>query len=178
LGGNNLTSHSSRQSALSQSVHAHGLRHHHPQLNGMETTLLLVEALWQFERSADKPPTRIAKARLKGWSRLLERHLGLGSGAPLKRQWASFSFPPYWFYDYLTALDCLRDSAGRPDRAAQQAIDLVRARRRQDGTWRRGAKHAGKTHFEMESAGGPSRWNTLRAMRVLDWWAESSAERA
>ncbi len=131
-----------------------------------ETTLLVLEALLQFERAHKDSADRIPVVRQRGWRFLLSRRLGLDSGRPLKRKWGVFAFPPYWFYDCLTALDCLRDSQGDRDPGAQDAIDLVRARRRPDGRWGLGGKHPGRTYFEMETASEPSRWNTLRAMRV------------
>ena len=135
-----------------------------------ETTLLAVEALLQFQRRAAGHTAAIAGARRRGWRFLLDRRLGFEPDGRSKRAWASFSFPPYWYYDYLTALDCLRDSGGDRDHGAQAAIDLLGARRKRDGRWGRGAKHVGRTYFDLEAPGQPSRWNTLRAMRVLEWW--------
>jgi hypothetical protein len=140
-----------------------------------ETTLLVVEALMQFERASGERAGPVSVARQRGWRFLLERNLGLESGGPIKGGWTSFSFPPYWFYDCLTALDCLRASGYERDPGAQKAVDLVNARCVQNGRWQRGAKHAGRTYFEMEPAGEPSRWNTLRALRVLEWWDDSTA---
>lgn len=140
-----------------------------------ETTLVVLEALLQFERAHEESTGRIPGVRERGWRFLLDRHLGIESGGPLKRGWSAFAFPPYWFYDCLTALDSLRDSQGGRDPGAQDAIDLVRARRKGDGRWGRGGKHPGRTYFEMEIAGEPSRWNTLRALRVLEWWDAAAA---
>lgn len=135
-----------------------------------ETTLLVLEALMQFQRTSRDCANEIPLARRLGWRFLFSRELGFESGEPLKRGWISFPFPPYWFYDYLTVLDCLRASQGDRDPGAGKAVDVVRARRRRDGRWGRGARHAGRIYFDMEAVGEPSRWNTLRAMRVLDWW--------
>jgi len=55
------------------------------------------------------------------------------------------------------------------------AIDLVRKKRRADGTWPLQNRHPGKVHFEMEAPGEPSPWNTLRALRVLRWWTDSAS---
>jgi hypothetical protein len=82
-----------------------------------------------------------------------------------------FVFPPRWHYDVLRALDYFQECrAPRDDRLAD-AIALVRGRRRPDGRWRLPAGYPGRRHFEMEKAGEPSRWNTLRALRVLKWAA-------
>jgi hypothetical protein len=143
-----------------------------------ETTLLVLESLTQYERAPGAHTLQVGAARQQGWRFLFERELGFESGKPVKPGWASFWFPPYWFYDCLAVLDCLRDSRGDRDPGAREALDVVRARRRRDGRWGRGGKHAGRTHFDMEAAGQPSRWNTLRALRVLDWWNDSSSASA
>ncbi|MDH3493790.1 MAG: hypothetical protein OEM82_09590, partial [Acidobacteriota bacterium] len=70
-------------------------------------------------------------------------------------------------YDFLRALDYFRYSGTEFDPRMQPAIDLLIKKKGKDGRWRLGAKHPGQVHFEMEKAGKPSRWNTLRALRVL-----------
>lgn len=144
----------------------------------LETTLLVVDALMQFERASTSCSDQVQAARQQGWHFLLDHELGFGQGGPLKRGWVSFSFPPYWFYDCLTVLASLRDSGCDRDTRAQRAVDLVRARRGQDGRWRLDAKHAGRTYFEMERTGESSRWITLRAARVLEWWGDAWAGNA
>ena len=49
------------------------------------------------------------------------------------------------------------------------ALDLLRKRRRRDGTWPVQQRYSGRVWFDMERTGGLSRWNTLRALRVLRW---------
>ncbi|MBN1319221.1 MAG: hypothetical protein JXA87_00125 [Thermoleophilia bacterium] len=137
-----------------------------------ETTLLVLEALVQSWGVAGGGPAGYASpaAVRKGRQFLLGHDLYLASGRPIKAGWASFSFPPYWFYDVLTVLDHLRSTGATPSPRMQKAVELVESRRGSDGTWKLGAKHQGRTFFDMEPAGRPSRWNTLRALRVLDWW--------
>ena len=83
-----------------------------------------------------------------------------------------FSFPYWWHYDVLRAMDHFRAAEAPWDDRLDDALALVEARRGRDGTWRRQNRYSGRTWFEMEQAGRPSRWNTLRARRVLRW-AES-----
>ncbi|MGD0201921.1 MAG: hypothetical protein ABSD27_14355, partial [Bryobacteraceae bacterium] len=93
------------------------------------------------------------------------------TGRVVKPALLRFVFPPRWHYDVLRALDYFQECrAPRDDRLAD-AIALVRGRRRPDGRWRLPAGYPGRRHFEMEKAGEPSRWNTLRALRVLKWAA-------
>jgi hypothetical protein len=78
------------------------------------------------------------------------------------------SFPFRYRYDVLRALDWFR-YADRPyDPRMDDALELLRSKRRKDGTWPLQCRHPGESHFEMERTGGPSRWNTLRALRVLE----------
>ncbi len=77
------------------------------------------------------------------------------------------SYPSRWKYDILRALDYFRAAGVGYDPRMQSALDVLAQKERKDHTWPVQAKHAGQTHFEMEKTGGPSRWNTLRALRVL-----------
>ena len=124
----------------------------------------------RFQRVSGTHGESIAAGTARGLRFLFRNELGFETGGPAKPGWSSFSFPPYWFYDCLTVLDYLHDRQADRDPGAFKAVDLVKARRRRDGRWRLGAKHAGRTFFDLEGAGEPSRWNTLRAMRVRDWW--------
>ena len=84
----------------------------------------------------------------------------------------SFSFPRYWYYDVLRALEHLARSGADRDPRALEAVDLVRSRRRPDGRWNLGRRHSGRTWLTMERGGQPSRMITLGALRVLNWWDE------
>jgi hypothetical protein len=88
------------------------------------------------------------------------------TGEIVRESFTRFSFPHYWYYDVLRALDYWRAFTWDP--RLDEALDLVRRKRRQ-GTWTLQAKHTGDTWFDMERPGTPSRWNTLRALRVIDW---------
>jgi hypothetical protein len=81
-----------------------------------------------------------------------------------------FAFPPRWHYDVLRALDYFQAVNAPRDPRLAEAIDIVRKGRGEDGRWPLQQAFKGKTYFEMERLGGPSRWNTLRALRVLKWW--------
>lgn len=90
------------------------------------------------------------------------------TGEIIKKEFLRLPYPSRWKYDILRALDYFRLAQVPFDTAMQPAIDVLLKKRRKDGTWPMQAKHPGQVHFEMEQAGKPSRWNTLRAMRVLD----------
>ena len=81
-----------------------------------------------------------------------------------------FSFPPRWHYDVLRGLDYFRECGSPRDKRLEEGIMLVEVRRWDDGRWLLQNRYPGRTFFEMEDLGEPSRWNTLRALRVLRWW--------
>ena len=81
-----------------------------------------------------------------------------------------FSFPTYWYYDVLRGLDYFRSTGAAPDGRCAEAIALVAGKRGEEGRWPLENTHQGPTHIEMEGPeGSASRWNTLRALRVLRW---------
>ncbi len=87
------------------------------------------------------------------------------TGEIINPAFLKFPFPPRWKYDILRALDYFRSVNAPYDERMQPAIDHLLKKRRKDGRWNQMAKHAGLLHFEMEKAGQPGRWNTLRALR-------------
>ncbi|MDX1415737.1 MAG: hypothetical protein R3293_16185 [Candidatus Promineifilaceae bacterium] len=89
------------------------------------------------------------------------------TGQIIDKRYLMLSFPSRWRYDILRALDYFQSAAIPYDPRMQDALDVLLKKRRKDGIWPVQARHPGKTHFEMEKTGGPSRWNTLRALRVL-----------
>jgi len=92
------------------------------------------------------------------------------TGEIIKPVFTRFSFPPRWHYDILRALDYFQAVNAPCDRRLAEAIDIVRNSQRDDGRWSLQHSYKGKTYFELERLGAPSRWNTLRALRVLKWW--------
>jgi hypothetical protein len=109
---------------------------------------------------------------------MLERRLfrRKSTGEVINPRWLQFSFPHWYFYDVLRGLDYLRDAGDKPDERVAEAISVVEGNRGPDGRWPLQNIRKGAAHFQMEDGeGSPSRWNTLRAMRVLDWFARVSA---
>ena len=89
------------------------------------------------------------------------------TGEVIHKKFTMLSYPSRWFYDILRALDYFQFAKVDYDPRMQDALDILKKKRRKDGKWPVQAKHAGQVHFEMESLREPSRWNTLRALRVL-----------
>lgn len=136
------------------------------------TTIDVLEGLLMYERARGASPELTARRR-RGDEYLLERRLlrRKSTGDVVVPGWLEFSFPVYWHYDVLRALDYFRDVGDPPDPRVAEAIDLVRSKRQPDGRWLLENTHRGAVHFALEDGDGrPSRWNTLRALRVLDWY--------
>jgi hypothetical protein len=135
------------------------------------TTINVLEGLLAHERRTGSSP-ELAEARRRGEEYLLERGLfrRKRTGETVEPSWLEFSFPVRWQYDVLRALDYFRSAGEAPDPRIAEAVESVRSKRQPDGTWVLENTHSGKVHFSMEDGdGNPSRWNTLRAMRVLNW---------
>jgi hypothetical protein len=147
--------------------------------SSFNSTLCVLEGLLEYEK-AKGATSAVRDARLRGQEYLLERKLfrSLSTGEVIDRDrksdrdWREFSFPTRWHYDVLWALDYLRKAGANPDERAAEAIDLVAAKQHRNGRWPLDNRHAGKVHFDMEGRRGTaSRWNTLRALRVLNWYS-------
>jgi hypothetical protein len=143
--------------------------------SSFHSTICVLEGLLEYE-TAKGPRPEVTAARLRGQEYLLERRLfrSRSTGQVINPAWTQISFPTRWHYDILWGLDYLRRAGVEPDDRIAEAVDLVANKRDRLGRWPLENPHAGTAHFEMEgSAGEPSRWNTLRALRVLRW-AETS----
>ena len=141
------------------------------------TTINVLEGLLAHERARGGTYESIA-ARRRGEEYLIERKLfrRKSTGGVGNPQWLQFSFPIRWHYDVLRALEYFRSVGDAPDSRMDEAINLLRAKRQPDGIWLLENTHPGKVHFEFENGDNqPSRWNTLRAMRVLKWCEKSTA---
>jgi hypothetical protein len=135
--------------------------------SSFDTTINVLDGLLEFER-ATGGSAAVTEARLSGEEYLLERNLlrRKSSGEIIKSDYLDFAFPYYWRYDVLRALDYFRRSGAKPDPRMAEAVELVRSKRQSDGRWLVDRVHRGRVHFAIAG----ERWNTLRALRVLDWW--------
>jgi len=144
--------------------------------SSFDTTIDVLDGLVEFER-ANGVSDAVSDARRSGEEYLLERSLfrRKSTGAVVDPAYLEFAFPYYWHYDVLRALDYFCQSGAPPDPRMADAVDVVRSKRQPDGRWLLDRIHPGRVHFAMEEGvGRPSRFNTLRALRVLEWWERST----
>jgi hypothetical protein len=143
-------------------------------VSSLETTLNVLEGLLAYERALGGSAT-VREARHRGEAYLLERRLfrRRTTGEVIDEAWLRFAFPTWYHYDVLRALDYLQSTGEAPDPRVGEAIEVVEGSRQDDGRWPLRRVHAGATAIDMEAGEGtPSRWNTLRALRVLEWYAQ------
>ncbi|PNI08926.1 hypothetical protein CXX84_10150 [Arthrobacter sp. AFG7.2] len=140
--------------------------------SSFHTTICVLEGLLEHER-AGGGTAELRKARRLGEEYLLERRLLRRKSTTelISRDWLQFSFPTRWYYDVFRGLDYFRSAGGAADERLEEAAEVVRSKQQPDGTWLLENTHPGKVHFELEVGDGQSsRWNTLRALRVLRWY--------
>ena len=145
--------------------------------SSFHTTICVLEGLLDYEQAGRKSAA-VAKARKKAENYLLERRMfrSLRTGEVIDKRWLRFSFPAFWHYDVLRGLDYLRNAGIKPDSRVSDAIETVLERRHQNGRWPLNLLHPEYIPLEMETGvGSASRWNTLRALRVLRWYDNSTA---
>jgi hypothetical protein len=147
-----------------------------PAPSSFASTLDVIDALLRWERHTGGSE-EVRRARRNGEEYLLKRSLfrSFRTGDEVNPEWASFSYPTRWHYDLLKATEYFAMRGGAPDPRLAEAIELVRAKRQPDGRWLLENTHPGAVHFRFEEPDGtPSRWNTLRALRVLRWYDAST----
>ena len=140
--------------------------------SSMHSTISVLEGLRQYELHRGRGSVEVKDAQQRGREFLLVHRLFRShrTGEVIKPIFTRFSHPPRWHYDILRALDYFREINARRDERLSDAIDIVQNSQDREGRWPLQNRWNGKTYFEMERLGEPSRWNTLRALRVLKWW--------
>jgi hypothetical protein len=144
--------------------------------SSFHTTICVLEGLLEYERTGRKSAA-VTKARRRAEHYLLERRMfrSLRTGEVIDKRWLRFSYPTFWHYDVLRGLDYLRNAGVKPGRRVREAIETVIERGHQNGRWPLNFLHPERIPLEMETGiGSASRWNTLRALRVLHWYNNST----
>ncbi len=142
-----------------------GARH-----SSLHTTLSVLEGLTEYENNGYTYLLSEVQKAIRSSQEFILLHqfyLSDRTGEIINKDFLRLSYPRRWRYDILSALDYFQNAKVTWDTRMQPAIEFLLQKQNKDGTWNVQAKHPGQTHFDMEKAGKPSRWNTLRAMRVL-----------
>ena len=142
--------------------------------SSFHSTICVLEGLLEYERAVESAPA-VAAARRRGEEYLLKRALfrRVSTGEVANPEFLELAFPPRYHYDVLRALDYFRAADAPPDMRISDAVRLIESRKQADGRWLLDRAYDEALAFPVgESAGEPSRWNTLRALRVLRWYEQ------
>lgn len=144
---------------------------YNPVHSSLHTTLSILEGLQEyFANGYDYRRSELERIAAAAREFILQHKLYLSdrTGEIINKRFLMLSYPSRWFYDILRALEYFRAAGVAYDERMRPAMDVLLKKRRGDGTWPVQSKHSGQVHFDMERTGRPSRWNTLRALRVLN----------
>jgi hypothetical protein len=138
----------------------------------VHTTISVLEGLRLYELHRRRGVREVRAAQARGREFLLAHQLFRShrTGHVIKSEFKRLSFPPRWHYDILRALDHFQAVGAQRDSRLTEAVAIIEEKQRADGLWVLEHSYRGKAFFELERLGMPSRWNTLRALRVLGWW--------
>jgi hypothetical protein len=139
--------------------------------SSLHTTISVLEGLleWSFQGQSNHL-NKVANAIKEGEAFILKHRLFRShrTGEIIDPKMLRLPYPARWHYDILRALDYFRKAGHVYDERMQDAIEELLHKRRSDGRWPLHAAYPGQVHFQMETAGEASRWNTLRALRILN----------
>lgn len=143
--------------------------------SSMHSTISVIEGIREYAKNGYSYRLgELLEAEGRSREFLLQHHLFRSdrTGKSIDKKMTMLSYPSRWRYDILRALDYFQVAGVEYDPRMRDALDILLKKRRKDSRWPLQARHPGQTHFEMEKPGEPSRWNTLRALRVLKHFGE------
>lgn len=141
--------------------------------SSLHSTLSVIEGILEYRTNGYKYRlNELIKAEASSQEFILQHKLfrSIRTGEIIKSDFLKFYYPCRWYYDILKAMDYFQAAKVKYDSRMDEAISIITGKRTKNGVWKQVARHPGKTHFEMEKAGEPGRWNTLRALRVLKYF--------
>ena len=153
--------------------HIHGATH-----SSLHTTVSVLEGLLEYKQTGvDYRKKEVEKAEKEGTEFILEHQLYKShrTGETIDKKMLMLSYPSRWRYDILRAFDYFQSAKIKYDDRMNSAIGVLLKKQRNDGKWPLQMKHPGQVYFNMEQVGQASRWNTLRALRVLRYYGISNS---
>jgi hypothetical protein len=145
--------------------------------SSFHTTISVLEGLWEYQKVTESGHILDLKdAESKGIEFLLQHHLykSHNTGKIVDPKMLKLTFPARWKYDIIRCLDYFQQRNQPKDPRMADALDVIKSKQTKEGFWNLEYKHLAKVFFDFEKVGQPSHWNTLRAIRVLNWWNESN----
>jgi len=141
--------------------------------SSLHSTLSVLEGITEYEYNGFKHRlSELIKTKKSSVEFILGHRLFKSdkTGEIIDKKMIKLSYPSRWRYDILRALDYFRYAKVNYDERMHDAIEVLVKKRTADNIWKLQTNHPGQFHFHMEQVGKPSRWNTLRALRVLKYF--------
>jgi hypothetical protein len=140
--------------------------------SSFHTTISALEGLYEYQSTYPEKKKQITQVRERGHEFLLAHRLYKShrTGKVFDAKMTTMPFPQRWRYDFIRALDYFRACDAPRDERMSDAIELLQKKQKKNGFWLMNSGMSGRKHFDLEAADQPSRWNTLRALRILNWW--------
>lgn len=138
--------------------------------SSLHSTISVLEGLTEFVKAGHayrKNDVQGALKSAKAFILLHQLYLSYHTGKIIHKDFLKMPYPSRWKYNILRAMDYFRYSESNWDHRMNSAVQVILQKRNNLGTWNTQAAHPGQVHLTMEKAGGPSRWNTLIALRVM-----------
>lgn len=145
--------------------------------SSFHTTINVLEGLRVYVEGKGPRASEARRAEARGREFFMRHRLYRShrTGRIVHSAFTRFSFPPWWRHDVLRTLDYFQASRASYDERLEDPLSVVLKKRTKKGCWVLQNRHPGRTFFELEAVGKPSRWNTLRALRVLKWYKRTRA---
>lgn len=141
--------------------------------SSLHTTISVLEGIYEYIKNHyNYRLNDLLKVKKESEEFILQHHLYKSdkTGEIIDKRFLNLTYPCRWRYDILRALDYFWKAKTPYDNRMQDAFDVILKKKNKHDTWNVQAHHQGAVHFHMEKAGKPSRWNTLRALRVLNYY--------
>ena len=141
--------------------------------SSLHTTISVLEGLFEFIKNGYSYRSQdIIDAKKAAVEFLLLHQLYLSdrTGEIINANFLKMPYPCRWKYDIFRALDYFQYACCEWNYRLAPALEVLNQKKNKDNTWNMNAAHPGKVHIVMEKAGKPSRWNTLRSLRIFKWY--------
>ena len=141
--------------------------------SSLHSTISVLEAITEYEKNGYKyrlDELKRAKETAQEFILLHRLFRSDRTNQVINPEFLKFHYPYRWHYDILRAMDYFQCAQKKYDPRMDEAFQIILSKKTGKNQWTLASRYPGKTHFDMEQGGKPSRWNTLRALKVLKYY--------
>ncbi|MHA2357797.1 MAG: hypothetical protein ACXABK_03380 [Candidatus Heimdallarchaeaceae archaeon] len=113
---------------------------------------------------------RVQKTVEQAAELILKRNLyrRLSDGQVINQKWLMLHYPSYWYYDVLVALKVLGEADKLLDKRCNEALDLLEAKRLEDGGFPKEAKYCQSSNPNARYF-SPADWSGVDKKKMNEW---------